>query len=317
VKRILFLLCLLQRTAFAAYYTTTFSGGDENPISEGGRWVNGGAVGLDWVNCEIYQGVTYGLQTNFGYDDSTALLNGTWRSNQLGSAVLTRPSSANVEVEIRLRSTISAHVNKGYEVLFQANGGYVQIVTWHGDLGSFEVLSNKTTVTINNGDTLSASVTNSTISAYVNGALVAQVTNTEHTNGNPGIGFYGGTAVNRQAGWTSFTATDDAGDITAPSVAITSPATGITTNNASVLFGGTASDDVTLTSVGVTNQAGSGFTVTGTTSWSAPVTLTTGSNYVFAVATDWNNNKATNAISLTYAVTVAGTTHNIRDLIIR
>jgi hypothetical protein len=37
-------------------YTTNFPL-TENPISEGGRWINGGAVGLDWTNVSTKAGL--------------------------------------------------------------------------------------------------------------------------------------------------------------------------------------------------------------------------------------------------------------------
>src|SRR5437879_2900763 len=64
-----------ERSAQASNsYSTNFPL-TENPISEGGRWLNGGTVGLDWTNFRTTSNKAYGLEvgTN-GYDDSTAIL---------------------------------------------------------------------------------------------------------------------------------------------------------------------------------------------------------------------------------------------------
>ena len=43
----------------------------EDPISEGGRWING-SVGLDWKNCRTTPGLAFGTQSGANpppYDD--------------------------------------------------------------------------------------------------------------------------------------------------------------------------------------------------------------------------------------------------------
>ena len=100
-------------------YTTNFPL-TENPISEGGRWINGGTVGLDWTNVRTSPGKAYGTQSGASYTDSTALLTGSWGNDQQVTATVyaTTPPAENCypEVELRLRSAISAHQNRGYEI---------------------------------------------------------------------------------------------------------------------------------------------------------------------------------------------------------
>ena len=108
-------------TAFAQTYTTNFPG-TENPISEGGKWTNGKANGIDWADCRTTPGFAFGTQSGVtGYDDDTALLTGTWGPNQAAQATV-RSVNQNPnlyeEVEIRLRSSISAHSITGYEIIF-------------------------------------------------------------------------------------------------------------------------------------------------------------------------------------------------------
>jgi hypothetical protein len=69
-------------------YTTKFSL-TENPISESGNWINGKGVGLDWSDIATTPGLAYGTESGItGYDDSTALLTGTWGPDQTAQATV-------------------------------------------------------------------------------------------------------------------------------------------------------------------------------------------------------------------------------------
>jgi hypothetical protein len=203
-------------------YTTNFSLA-ENPISEAGNWTNGQADGLDWTNVRTTPGFAFG--TEFGghrpapqmYDDSTALLTGTWRPNQTAEATV-RAVSPNEkiyeEVELRLRSVLSPHKATGYEILFRASrsaNAYCEIVRWNGPLGDFTYLSRAKgpQCGVGTGDVVKATIMGSVITAYVNGTRVVQATDGVYATGNPGIGFYleGATGVNSDYGFTSFTVT--------------------------------------------------------------------------------------------------------------
>src|SRR5262249_21110591 len=99
-------------------YATSFPL-NENPISESGLWLNGKTDGLDWANIRTTPGLAFGTETGSGgYDDSTAVLKGTWGPNQSAKATVHIGARAGggtfKEVEIRLRSTISAHSCTGY-----------------------------------------------------------------------------------------------------------------------------------------------------------------------------------------------------------
>jgi hypothetical protein len=56
----------------------------ETPISEGGRWANGEKDGFDWTDVRTVPGLAFGTEIGGNrpdpqkYDDSTALLKGTW-----------------------------------------------------------------------------------------------------------------------------------------------------------------------------------------------------------------------------------------------
>lgn len=247
--------------AEAKTYTTTFSL-EENPISEGGNWINGKAVGLDWSDCATAPGLVTGRELGFdGYDDATALLSCSWGPNQTVAATVhtTNQQSGNVfeEVELRLRSTLSAHWCTGYEVLFSLrNDGdpYCQIVRWNGAFGDFAYVATTSGVQciLQDGDEVKATVTNQTITAYINGVQILQGTDTTYPSGSPGMGFYiqGATGVNNDYGFTSFTASDGlvSPDNQPPIVILTAPAAAATVSN-TVVISVTATDNVAVAGV--------------------------------------------------------------------
>jgi hypothetical protein len=208
-------------------YTTRFPS-TENPLSEGGhRWIQGRAVGLDWQNVRTNRGLAFGTQSGSSgqFDDSTAVLNGTWGPNQTVQArayVTNAPPRVGAEeVELRLRSTITAHNCIGYEINFSTSKGlssqsYMQIVRWNGPLGNFTVLAtySGSQYGVVNGDLVKATITgtpSATITVYVNGKQVGQVTDPKaFTSGSPGMGFWLKEPSLSAAsyGFTDFMATD-------------------------------------------------------------------------------------------------------------
>jgi hypothetical protein len=77
LSKVLLASVLLVNAGLAQTYTTKFDG-EENPLSEGGRWTN---EGLDWAKIRKSGGIAYGTETgtNTGsrmYDDSIAQLSG-------------------------------------------------------------------------------------------------------------------------------------------------------------------------------------------------------------------------------------------------
>ena len=230
ISLMMFLLALALLSgpeARAGTYTTNFPL-TENPISEGGRWINGGTVGLDWQNVRVTSNRAIGTQDGQGnYDDATAILAGTWGPNQDVSATVYSVNPQDVpiyhEVELRLRTTITAHSITGYEVLFQAmttGRNYVQIVRWNGPLGNFTYLAdvNPAARGITTGSVVRATIVGNLITAYIDGVQVAQATDSRFTTGSPGIGFFldGPTSGQGNYGFTSITASDGV-DLVPPS----------------------------------------------------------------------------------------------------
>jgi len=194
-------------------YSTNF-GVPENPISEGGRWINGKSVGLDWSDIATMPGLAVGTQTGFdGFDDSIAMLRGTWGPDQSAMATVhigrQQDRSVIKEVEILLRWALSAHNARGYEINFGITGQYTQIVRWNGPLGNFTYLDSRPLPKpLADGDVVKVTVVGQLITAFVNDVQVAQASDATYSGGSPGMGFYlQGSDATGDFGFTSYTAT--------------------------------------------------------------------------------------------------------------
>ncbi len=216
-------------------YTSDFSL-TETPVSEGGKWIGGHTTGLVWSDASTSGGKIWGrqqLDVPTRYGDATAILTGPWGADQSAEGVVAISSMPadnwGAEIELRLRSAISANVNTGYEITWKVTANpanaYLVIVRWNGALGSFTYLGrygaaqagqSGTPYAAQNGDVLKATIIGNTIRAYRNGTLQATVDitsagGTVFTSGTPGVGFQfdpGSPGHNADFGYTSFTATD-------------------------------------------------------------------------------------------------------------
>jgi hypothetical protein len=203
-------------------YTTKFPA-TENPISENGIWVNGAVTGVEWYNMRTTPNLAYGTMPGNGtgsaqYADATAVLGGTWGANQDASATIAVTSASSTsgvyeELEIRLRTTITANSITGYEIntsIATGQNSYIEIVRWNGALGSFTILGEWDGVGSSvNGDVMRATAVGSLISVYRNGTLIGTATDTTYPTGSPGIGAFlqGATGVNANYGLSAFSVT--------------------------------------------------------------------------------------------------------------
>jgi hypothetical protein len=214
-----------NKISYARTYTTKFPL-TEHPISESGNWINGKTAGIDWSDVSTTPGLAIGHQPgNAQYTDATALLTGKWTANQSAEAsvfVGTTYTGDYPEVELRLRSTISAHKNTGYEIAFSACGhvlnAYLIIVRWNGPVRDFTYLTQLKgqQYGVVNGDVVRATIIGNTISAYINGVLVGQASDGTYLNGSPGMGFNfdcfpekNCKGDNNGYGFTKYTASDE------------------------------------------------------------------------------------------------------------
>ena len=203
-------------------YTTAFPL-TENPISEGGNWINGQTAGLDWHDMSTTPGLAIGHQSGSSYTDGTALLTGSWGPTQTVEAVVHAANpkdSCYQEVELRLRSTLTPHSCTGYEISFKAtktSGAYLIIVRWNGPIGDFTYLVNTAGAQygVTEGDVVKATIVGNVITAYLNGTTVGTATDATYATGNPGMGMNLETGdascigTNGDYGFKHFTATSD------------------------------------------------------------------------------------------------------------
>jgi hypothetical protein len=207
----------ISETQPAHPYSTTFPL-TENPISENNVWINGRVTGLDWTNVRTTPGLAFGTQTgSAGFDDSIAILPGTWGPDQTVTATVhsVNQQTGNIfeEVELLLRFQITAHSARGYEVNFRCTHDgtqYTQVVRWNGPLGDFSPLDSRAGPGISNGDTVKATIIGSLITVYINNVAIFSVNDTTWTVGNPGMAFFlsGATGLNSSYGFTSYAASD-------------------------------------------------------------------------------------------------------------
>jgi hypothetical protein len=200
-------------TVSGGSYSTNFSS-TENPLSEGGKWVNGKAVGVDWNNVQSISGKACAAAFVSGYDDPIAVLNTSFSPNQFAQGTVSRAAGyapgASHEIELLLRFRVTTRSARGYEVLW-GHSGELNIVRWNGPLGSYTPLGGTYGPNIGaavDGDVLRAEIIGSVIRVYKNGTLVLTgPSNTTWADGQPGIGFFprsGATLANY--GWKTFSA---------------------------------------------------------------------------------------------------------------
>jgi hypothetical protein len=186
---------------------------NENPISEGGRWLNGAKDGIDWYDVITKDGVAFGAVTKGEYTDPTALLKGVWGKNQHGKGkVFSRNQTDKYyqEVEIRLRSSLTRQNCTGYEVFWRClktPKAYVEIVRWQGKVRDWISLKKHSGAQfgVKDGDVVEATIVGNVIKGYLNGVEMITATDDTYKEGNPGIGFnYGVGESNGDFGFSYF-----------------------------------------------------------------------------------------------------------------
>ena len=201
----LILVCLVASSLVAGVITThTYSTAFPltlSPISEASHWVNGKSTGVNWSDVSTTPGRAIGHEGRVLYSDSTALVQNyiTWEPDQTVTATVfqvagTTQPNCYQEVELRLRSHISAYSNTGYEVNFKVSKesyAYFQIVRWNGPIANFTYLLSKygSSYGAQNGDVIKATMIGHTISVYKNAILLGQAVDSTFSSGAPGMGF--------------------------------------------------------------------------------------------------------------------------------
>ena len=213
-------IALRRKPAFAnnvavvGNFTTTFAT-NGNPISEGGKWANGLADGIDWTDCQVITNIlsaTSAEVTTPPFNDSIAHLKTSFRTftpNQFAQGTVHRTAGYTTghEIELLLRFSITSHSASGYEVYWSTNGG-INIVRWNGLINDFVTKTTASPGLANDGDIVRAEIVGSNITVKINGSVVLTDTDTTWTTGQPGVGNnpFGVGFTFFDYGWSSFTA---------------------------------------------------------------------------------------------------------------
>lgn len=283
----LILSCVVK--GLATSYSTTFSS-NQNPLSENGNWVNGTVTGK-YTACAVTNNAAglhyaYGLQPGPGqppWNDSVAVLNGgtgsstvAWATNWGPTQMLTLTiyctnqlsSVSNVyeEIEYGLHCTVSNNWFDGYwmdcSLNKDAGAGYIEIGLNYAGTNNVTLLSDHGLGPVTNGTTLTAAITNNTITVTCSAYPGENFTVTDNSGysiptGAPCIGLFHQTVNAHQTdfGISSFYATDGVKS-SAPTPAVslswsTNGIAGTATNSAIVTL--------TWSSANATNVTLSGF----------------------------------------------------------
>ena len=178
----------------------------ETALSEGGVWRTGLAHGLDWTDPRVDANGARCTQSGASpppYNDSVACLVGAFGATQdatMTVRTVNQDSASFCELEILLRFKITAHVARGYEILYDVARNYSDVVRWQGALNDFTPIIHQTGLpTLATGDRIRATVSGTnpvTFNVYRNGTLLYSVQDdgtfggTPYTDGNPGVGMF-------------------------------------------------------------------------------------------------------------------------------
>lgn len=188
-----------SRPAPSSSYQTAFPA-TENPLSEGGIWLNGGTDGLDWTDLKTVSGGVYAAAFSSGTTDSTAQLKTSYlacTSNQYAEGTVQLnytgsdpgAGSGSHEVAVFCNMTIGAHSITGYECYVSRFGSH-SLVRWNGAQNNFTVLASNNVSSFTqpaDGDVIRLENNAGSLACYQNGVLRTTATDTTYTGGNPGL----------------------------------------------------------------------------------------------------------------------------------
>lgn len=219
---------------------------DENPISQGGKWITG-LTGGSWRAPHSVGGVLCANGENTDVDDS--IMHANQASTAVGhdyhlTATVKRaanyvPSDGH-EVELH-HFEIGPGFARGIEITFQyfsdPSSQNLQGVIWNGafndlDLSTLGGLSVNGGGQIRDGDDLSIRKIGNQFSILHNDLVICSFTNSQFPNGNPGVGFFmrpGG--IDKNYGYVKVAICSANNLITVPSQAFTSGTRAFTLTN--------------------------------------------------------------------------------------
>jgi hypothetical protein len=176
-------------------YYTDFSGSDENPLSEGGKW---GKAANVWQDVRRVGGVAKPVAYTEIYDDAYSLLQMPTPNDVEVIATLFRNGSTFAEYELMLRASDSPTTAAGYECLCNTDGG-IQLMRWNGPLGQFTEVTTAVDASpgaMADGHQLRATIEGSVIQFFHRPdpasawTLIAHADDSQYPTGKVGISFY-------------------------------------------------------------------------------------------------------------------------------
>lgn len=199
-------------------YSTSFPV-DENPLSQGGLWLNSDAL---LTKNKTVGGNAFGTQDGSGaFDDSVGHMAGFGTDYEIEGVVYLAPGTSGTmyrEIELWLRTTTDGtlrstpygdtHTN-GYEINVGYAGDYANVGRYRG--AALVTITNQFVPAT--GDLFRARIEGQRIRAWWNNVLIFDVTDNDaalkQTTGDPGIGFYigSGGATNTEFGFSAVTIT--------------------------------------------------------------------------------------------------------------
>ena len=219
--------CQTSVASPSGFYHTNFPL-TENPMREGGVWIEGGTDNLDFSDVSTTPGLAIGHETIGNGHDAIAILDpakvGSFPADQYAEGVVywSKPLVAySPEIELFVRTTFSAHWFRGYSCSFGVNASnqpYLLIGGAYGSFGDWQSIMDDTNAkyAVVTGDVIRLQIVGTRISVYKNAALMntadvatAGRTTDILTGGSAGLGFNseeaGGTH-NNLYGLSAFTA---------------------------------------------------------------------------------------------------------------
>jgi hypothetical protein len=180
-------------------FSTTFTA-DENPLSQGSKWLNGATDGLDWGDFKSNAANSCACAAAFfpasppPYSDAIAILKSSafaCPADQYAQTTIFRAGGYNPvgthETGLLARFAISAHSAAGYEWYFSVVSS-TAVIRWNGAINDFTpIISVTLNTTPADGDVMRLEVQGNAIRCYQNGSLVGSGTDNTFATGQTGM----------------------------------------------------------------------------------------------------------------------------------
>lgn len=242
-----------------------FTRANENPLSDGGNWTipaHGGGGGLKIVSdlCEPTANATSGFEY---WSAAISAPSGTFPNDQYAEATvttLTTPGTNDSYIGPMVRMSSGGTGVNGYIFYAARESGTFKYYILKELNGAATTLAGPTNHAISVGDVFRISVVGSTITGYINGSQIVQVTDTAIASGQPGLTLFTDTTILSNAQTSLWAA--GANQCATPTF---SPVAGTYINTQTITITGTASSTIYYTTDGSTPTESSASIASGST----------------------------------------------------